>query len=87
MDIYPGQAPIDAEEASLNCHDAERKTFTRAMYKRMDTGTVHLLPVDARYEEKLMENGEPLFVLQPKLKLKRDDVLINQRDPQHAARK
>jgi len=89
MEIYPGQAPVNPQEAYLNCHDATRKTYTHAMYKRMDSEppTLHLLPIDGKYEAKPMENGEPLFVMQPQLKLKRDDVVIRPRDPQHRARK
>jgi hypothetical protein len=89
MDIMAGEATIDPQEAHLNCHDPERKTFTHGMFERMDQTppTFHLLPLDGNYEEKLMENGEPLFVYHPRMKLRRDDVVhFNPRDVQHADR-
>jgi hypothetical protein len=88
MDIMPGQATIDPAEY-VHFADPERKQLTHGMFERMDRTphTFHLFPLNGKYEEKLMENGEPLFVYHPRMKLRRDDVVhSNPRDVQHADR-
>ena len=76
-DIYPGQsAPDDSEYATRY-----------AMYRRVKTGTLHLLPLNGGYESKRDEDGARVFDL-TNLTPRRDDVVVSfVNDVQHAGRK
>lgn len=74
MDIYPGQATIDPSEY-LDIADETRTKSTHGMFMRMDKGSLHLLPLNGGYENKVMADGNPLFVLTDDPP-ERDDVIV-----------
>lgn len=81
MDIYPGQAEIEADGGNLVGGSL------KGMYRRINGGTLHLLPLNGNYCCKRDAEGNPIFVLTD-LKPERDDVVLDfPNDVQHAERR